>query len=450
MKNFRILSLFVLALIGLNSCETEDDVIFVAQEPGEFVLTNTTLPEYILTASTGANLGERFTWSAADFGVPTNVSYDLQRSIMGDFSDAVLVGTTTNNEIAMTIGQMMAVATEAGLDADPNTPDAPNTGSFAVRIRAYVGDGGTTEVFSDAKTISVVLQEAMTGGSDITQSPWGVVGSATPNSWDGPDVPFYTTSENDVIVAYATLVEGQIKFRQNNTWGGDFGDANMDGILDQDPDNNINVTAGTYKITIDWSDNSYTLEEFYWGLVGSGTPNGWDGPDTKLQYDYMTDSFKAMVQLTDGELKFRMNDTWGGDYGDADGDGVLDQDADNNIAVTAGYYLVTANFNTLEYSIEPTEIWGAVGSSTPNGWDGPDYKFTPDFSNPGVWVLNDITLTDGELKFRKNDTWGGDYGDANDDGILDQDPDNNIAVTAGTYTITLDFSDAANPTYILE
>ncbi len=450
MKNFKIFSLFILAMIGLNSCETDDDVIFIAQEPGEFVLTNTILPEYILTASTGSNLGERFTWNSADFGVPTNVSYDLQRSIIGDFSDAVLVGTTSGNEIAMTIGQMMAAATEAGLDANPATPE-PNTGSFSVRIRAYVGGGGSnTEKFSDNKTISVVLQEAQTGGSEITKSTWGIVGSGAPNGWDGPDVPFYTTKESNVIVAYATLVDGQIKFRENNAWGGDYGDLNGDGVLDQDPDNNINVTAGTYKITIDWSDNTYTLEKFYWGLVGSATPNGWDGPDTKLQYDFNTDSFKTVVQLKDGELKFRMNDAWGGDYGDLTGDGVLDQDADNNITVTAGYYLVTANFNTLEYSIEPTEIWGAVGSSTPNGWDGPDYKFTRDFSNPGVWVLKNITLVDGELKFRMNDAWGGDYGDLTGDGVLDQEPDNNIAVTAGTYTITLDFSDAGRPTYTMK
>ncbi|TDU43012.1 uncharacterized protein DUF5019 [Gelidibacter sediminis] len=444
MKNFKILSLFILAMIGLSSCETEDDVIFVAQEPTGFVLTNTTLPEYILTATTGANLGERFTWNSADFGVPTNVSYDLQRSIAGDFSDAVLVGTTTNNEIAMTIGQMMAVAKEAGLDANPTTP-APNTGAFAVRVRAYVGNGGS-EVFSDAKTISVKLQEA-TVESGVTESTWGIVGSAAPNGWDGPDAKFYTTSENNVIVAYVTLKEGEIKFRENNTWGGDFGDVDANGILDQEAENNIKVKAGTYKVTINWNDNTYKIEKFYWGLVGSATPNGWDGPDTKLQYDYNTDSFKAVVQLKEGELKFRMNDTWGGDYGDLNEDGVLDQEAENNIKVTAGYYLVTANFETLKYTIEPTDIWGAVGSATPNGWDGPDTKFSPDFSQPGVWVLKDFTLKDGELKFRKNDAWGGDYGDVNSDGVLDQEDGNNIKVTAGTYTITLDFSDETKPTY---
>lgn len=353
MKNFKILSLFILAMIGLSSCDTEDDVTFITQEPDGFVLTNTTLPEYILTASTGANLGERFTWNSVNFGVPTNVSYDLQRSIKGDFSDAVLVGTTTTNDIAMTVGQMMTVAKEAGLDADATTP-APNMGSFTVRIRAYVGDGGT-EVFSDTKTISVKLEEKTVEYS-VAETTWGIVGSAAPNAWDGPDAPFYTTEENDVIVAYVTLKEGEIKFRENSAWGGDFGDADVDGVLDQDADNNIKVTAGTYKVTIDWSDNTYTLEKFSWGLVGSGTPNGWDGPDTKLEYDFTTDSFKTLVQLTDGELKFRFNDTWGGDYGDADVDGVLDQDADNNIEVTAGYYLVTANFNTLEYSIELSEL----------------------------------------------------------------------------------------------
>ena len=39
-----------------------------------------------------------------------------------------------------------------------------------------------------------------------------------------------------------------------------YGDSNNDFILDTDNDNNISVTAGDYKITINFSDNSYSLE----------------------------------------------------------------------------------------------------------------------------------------------------------------------------------------------
>jgi hypothetical protein len=347
---------------------------------------------------------------------------------------------------------MLTLANDAGLDNDPATEEMPNNGSLYFRVRAYIGDGGENapESISPIATLQVVLPEASGHGSGIEISTWGVVGSAA-NDWGAtPDLPFYTTGDANVIVAYVNLVAGDIKFRQNNEWGGDYGDVDNDGILDQEADNDITVTAGTYKITIDWSDNSYTIEAFHWGLTGSATPNGWDGPDTKLQYDFNTDTFKAVVQFVDGELKIRTNDTWGEDYGDIDMDGVLDKEAENNIAVTAGYYLVTVNFNTLEYSIVETKIWGLVGSATPNGWDGPDTKFVPDFSRPGVWTINSITLVDGEIKVRPNDTWDGDYGDVDLDGILDMEDGNNIAVTAGTYKITVDFSDESSPTYTIE
>lgn len=439
MKNFKIFSLFILAMIGLNSCETDDDVVFIAQEPGEFVLTNTILPEYILTSSTGSNLGERFTWTSADFGVPTNVSYDLQRSIMGDFSDAVLVGTTAGNEIAMTIGQMMAVATEAGLDANPATP-APNTGSFAVRVRAYVGaSGSTTEIFSDAKTISVVLQEAQTGGSGISEATWGIVGSGY-NDWGnaGSDGQFYTTATSNVYVAYVTLLTGEIKFRENNAWDSDFGDTGADGTLDAGGDN-IAVTEGDYKITMNLNDNTYTIEPFTWGVVGSGY-NDWGntGPDAKFYYDYTTDTFKVGVRLVDGEIKFRQNNQWVTDFGDSGADGTLDAGGDN-ILVTAGHYTITLDFNSNEYTIEADEIWGIVGSGY-NDWGNAGADFALTEVNPDIWVGDIATLVDGEIKFRVNNAWDTDFGDTGADGTLDAGGDN-IAVTAGKYRIRLNLSD---------
>lgn len=438
MKNLKILSLFILAMIGLNSCETEDDIIFIAQEPDGFALTNTTLPQYILTSSTGSNIGERFTWTPADFGVQTNVSYDLQRSILGDFSDAVLVGTTTGNEIAMTIGQMMAVATEAGLDNNPATP-APNTGSFAVRVRAYVGNGGDTEVFTDAKTISVLLQEASTGGSGISESSWGIIGSAY-NDWGdgGSDAKFYTTDTENVFVSYVTLLTGEIKFRENNDWAKNYGDDGADGTLEEGGAN-ITVTEGDYKITMNLNDMTYTMEPFKWGIVGDGYNNwGEDGPDAKFYYDYTTDTFKVGVKLLDGEIKFRKNDEWGTDFGDSGLDGTLDAGGDN-IPVTAGHYTVTLDFNSNEYSIEADDIWGIVGDGY-NSWgdDGPDFALTE--IQPNIWVGDIVTLKDGEIKFRDNNAWNSDLGDDGADGTLEAGGAN-IPVTAGKYRVSMNLTD---------
>src|SRR5690606_37465786 len=312
MKNLKLFILATLALVSFNACQQDDDLEFVAAPEGEFSFTNTFLEEYLLTQQTSANIAERFVFSSASFDAPTNINYQLQYSIIGDFSDATDISApTSGNEISVTVGNLLDIAEDAGLDNDPTTDDKPDSGDISFRVRAYPGDGGsTTELFSTTQLITIrLLEQATGGGSDITLSSWGVVGSAY-NNWGAfSDGQCYTTAQPGVIVSYVTLVDGEIKFRENNTRGGALGDANDDGILDADPDNNIAVTAGNYKITIDTNDNSYTIEEFSWGIVGSAY-NDWGAtpdakPDAKFYYDYTTDTFKVGLRLIDGEIKFR-------------------------------------------------------------------------------------------------------------------------------------------------
>ncbi|MBD0833416.1 SusE domain-containing protein [Aestuariibaculum sediminum] len=448
MKLIKFLSLLIIAVISFTSCDQEDDLVFVAKVPEEGIsFSNVFLEEYTLTAAASKNIGERFTWEDAYFGVPTNVEYELQHSIIGDFTDVETVSSTDGNELSITIGDMLKFAANAGLDNDPNSEN-PNTGNLYFRLMASPGTDGGLPVFTETQTLSVVLPEAVESGAGFEVASWGVVGSGY-NNWGAfADAKFYTTATEGVIVSYVNLIDGDIKFRENNEWGGDLGDANGDGILDADPENNIAVTAGDYKITIDTNDNSYTIEEFSWGIVGSGY-NDWGngGPDAKLYYDYTTDTFKASVMFVDGDIKFRMNNAWGGDLGDANGDGILDADPENNIAVTAGHYFVTVDLKDKSYSIEEATVWGAVGSGYNNWGETPDAALTE--IQPGIWYAENVNLIDGDIKFRPNNEWNGDYGDANEDNILDQDPENNIAVTAGNYVISIDFNDVDGPRYYL-
>lgn len=86
-----------------------------------------------------------------------------------------------------------------------------------------------------------------------------------------------------------------------------------------------------------------------WGLVGDATINAWDGPDMKM-YETATNQFSLYAKLESGSIKFRFNEDWGVNYGDTGADGSLESGGDN-IAVTAGTYLVTFNLNNLTYSL---------------------------------------------------------------------------------------------------
>jgi hypothetical protein len=80
-------------------------------------------------------------------------------------------------------------------------------------------------------------------------SNWGVVGSGY-NDWGAsPDAPLYQTGTANVFQGYVALKDGEIKFRPDNTWNGDFGNNG----------NNIAVTQGFYKITINTALKTSTL-----------------------------------------------------------------------------------------------------------------------------------------------------------------------------------------------
>ncbi len=433
------------------------DIEFVAQEPTEAVNFSSTLSDnYILSDDTRSNIAERFVWNVPDFETPTTINYLVEGSTTATFDiidyDS---GTLSETNHGVKVSVLLGMAETLGLDTDPGTTDDEgnpnNTGTVYFRVKAFVGSNGATNAAESVSDIAILnislVEETGQGGGGIQIATWGVVGSGA-NDWGnaGPDLPFYTTGQTDVLVAYVNLKDGEIKFRENNEWINDFGDTDADGTLDAGGDN-IAVTAGDYKITMDLNALTYTIEPFSWGIVGSAW-NDWGGagPDAKFFYDYTTDTFKVGVRLLDGEMKFRMNNEWVTDFGDTGADGTLDAGGDN-IVTTAGHYLVTLDLTNNVYTVEAADLYGVVGSGY-NDWGGagPDFTFTE--FNPGKWIAENVTLIDGEIKFRVNNDWASDFGDTGADGILDAGGDN-IAVTAGTYDIFLDLTDAGAPTYTM-
>ena len=190
-----------------------------------------------------------------------------------------------------------------------------------------------------------------------------------------------------------------------------------------------------------------------WGLVGSAV-NGWGGTnrgfaagnDVPFLSNGQDGMFRAVATLYDGEFKIREDNAWGLNYGDDGADGTLEQNG-ANIAISAGHYVIDFDAVNFTITITPAEtVWGVVGSATLNGWGAAeDVKLVPDPCNDGVYIIKDVVLTDGEIKFRQDDAWGVNLGDDNADGTTEANGAN-IAVSAGTYDMTLD---TVNGTYTL-
>ena len=381
-------------------------------------------------------------WTLPDFNFDAAPSYTIMIDVSGgDFTAAQLISAGSDYSYDFTVADLNNKLLSLGL-----SPNEEAVVDFKVKttLSSY------QEMLSESVSLTVTPYSSIL---DLSTNI-GVVGSATPGGWgnpDIPDLPFYTTATADVYVAYVTLGNGEIKFRKDNLWTENYGDTGADGTLEANGDN-IPVSAGSYMITLNMSNLTYTIEPFTWGLVGSATTNGWDGPDMMLNYNSFGDDWRTVVTLSDGEVKFRFNNDWGLNYGDSGADGSLESGGDN-IAISAGNYLVVFNPITLTYSFEEMDVWGLVGSATANGWDGPNQKFVPDFGiNENHYYINGAVLNDGEIKVRQNDAWAVNYGSssfnsASSTNELDLNG-SNIPVTSGTYNVILDFS-GASPTITL-
>jgi hypothetical protein len=392
----------------------------------------------VLSDATPDDIAITVEWEDPDFNTSTTqatITYNIESALSGtDFASIETVGSTVDMlNLAITHADLNDAALVAGIEPE-------EMGSIDLRIKATIATAsGDLIRYSESIALTVTPYSTSLG-----LSSWGVIGSGY-NDWGnaGPDGVFYTTDQPNIIVTYVSLIDGAIKFRENNDWGNNLGDNGGDGTLEPGGAD-INVSAGTYRITINLGDNTYTLEQYSLGIVGSGY-NDWGnaGPDAKFYYDYTTNSFKVGVQLVDGAIKFRLNNDWGTNYGGTNGSLSLNG-ADIN--VTGGYYLVTVDLNNNTYSLQPDSVIGIVGSGY-NDWGnaGPDFSLTQ--VNPNIWYGDIVTLVDGAIKFRVNNDWGTNYGGT--DGVLSLNGAD-INVAAGLYRVRLDFNESTYELYKIQ
>lgn len=164
------------------------------------------------------------------------------------------------------------------------------------------------------------------------------------------------------------------------------------------------------------------------------TDPSWDPASAPQLASVLDDNnFEGYVWFTAGnEFKFTQGPNWDMNWGDDGADGTLDQNGANLVAAEDGYYKINVDLNNMTYTLTKTD-WGVIGDATPGGWST-DTNMSYDQETDSWSVV--MVLTDATIKFRANDDWAINLGDDGADGILEQDGAN-IAVTAGSYLITL-------------
>ena len=185
--------------------------------------------------------------------------------------------------------------------------------------------------------------------------------------------------------------------------------------------------AGTWIVTLDMNNLTYTVQKPI--LYMAGDANGWKHSDVLNSEDGV--HYTGYMYLNQNGFKFCTQKNWDGtNYG-----GAFFGESEDNIMMTqeAGFYQVDVDLSAKTYTLTPFTI-GIIGNATPTGWDS-DTNMT---YNPEerCWELKNVTLSDGEMKFRHKNDWSLSWGGELDNLTTQNGP--NIAVAAGTYDIKLE------------
>jgi len=103
---------------------------------------------------------------------------------------------------------------------------------------------------------------------------------------------------------------------------------------------------GYHVFDVSVPDLTYSFEARMIGLVGSATPNEWDSPDQKMDYDQSSGTWSITIDLVVGEIKFRLNDGWAWNLGGTTDN--LVHNGDNLQISVAGNYTITLNITDFE------------------------------------------------------------------------------------------------------
>lgn len=442
---------------------TEEKVGPILPRPSEWAApviknaaTNTSVE---FTPETAADKFETFEWEKANYGVNVSTKYIVEIDDNEDFSSAVTLVETAEQQVDVSVEQMNNAMLALGL------PGFEESTVF-VRVKSVMSDFNVardTTYQNEPLVSSVISRTAITYQSSECGNfcTIGLIGSATPGGWDtDTDLRLLDPADKYTWTTTIYLVGGQhVKFRASDSWDTNWGSNTFPEGTGTAGGPDIQIpTSGYYKVVFNDNTGDYTFtalttpEYATLGVIGDATPGGW-GADTDLTKDAGNPHiWTGTITLTAGKIKFRANDGWDVNWGGATFPSGVGVGGGADITVAPGTYAVRFNDATGEYMLMPqvsanayTTV-GIIGTATDGGWDS-DTDLIKNPSNPYLFSKT-ITIKDGEGKFRANDGWDMNWGASGFPGGIAAKDGPNIPTKAGTYFIT--FNSGTGEYYFLK
>ena len=327
MKKNSIIYLTFIGLIGLLSgCEKDGTKVVISDNP--IAPTIVTIPNLTLSRPNGTDTLV-FVGTPVDPGFQASANYYLEACAKGTNFAKVISIVSGIQDAAMKI----TVSDLNGIMLKSFPPDQVSAVDFRIRsvLVSSAGAGVTPlQYISATKSADVTpygLPRLDLIGSGIDQKIESALGDGKYKGFVKLDVTkAFTLKDPDAGTVY----------------GDNAGALKVDGAPIPIPSSG----SGWYKMTVDTKGLKYTLTPYMIGIIGSATPNSWNTPDTKMDYDIKSATWKITLDLKpsmDGgvmkcEYKFRLNDGWAWNLGGTPAS--LTVDGANLVATEGNYTIV--------------------------------------------------------------------------------------------------------------
>ena len=415
------------ALFAMGACNHDADEMVIPTRNLDIANHSTVIVNDI-TADEEFSL----TWSAAKFGVQTEVEYAVFAAVNG--GEAVALATTSKLFYTTTNGALLeALAISMGGQYD-----------VVFTVTATTTDGMTA---SDSVTVVITLDKEpilyIVGG----YQDWNPAGACSRliQSADGFFRGFVNIIDD---------VDGknELKFCTQQSWSGtNYGI--KEGAINTDGDaGNIVLTKGLHYLHFDIENLKLVdVPITSIGLIGEAV-GGWDADAAKFTFDAANNVWTAVVEnvVAEKEYKVRFNDMW--DVVDAEGNGynISLGGAANDLAfggsnLKAGYNgkvtftlnLFDAPYSLTEAGPAPTQLY-IIGAY--QGWNHGNPHSTLKGDNgvlKGFFYVPDANSA--EFKFCSQLNWDGpNYGQQ--DGVISTDGGaGNLSLEPGLWHIVFDY-----------
>lgn len=323
MKNIFYTLLAVLGMAALfTGCEEDGTQVVMSANPvaPEFV----SFPDMTLVRDNAADT-LIFTATPVDPGFTASANYFIEVCETGNnFADvAVLWSGVHVDEIKISVGDANATLKK--------TFPTDATTSLDYRLRA------------------VLIVDAGTGAPGTADSPLEYTSGTTTGMttiYGFPRLDLNNSGKVQKVESplgdgtYSGIVKmdpAQPFTLTNPDTGTDYGDAA--GALAVDGAAITPPAEGYHVLDVDVNAMTYAFTQRAIGLIGSATPNEWNSPDQKMEYDQGSGTWSITLDLVVGEIKFRLNDGWAWNLGGTPDN--LVHDGSNLPITVAGNYTVT-------------------------------------------------------------------------------------------------------------